>query len=448
MKKIIYSMMMIALTAFMFVSCEYVPAPYDVPETPHGEEPEKPIEPAGDGSVANPFNVAAAHQLIESLGADVLSQDVYVKGKISSIDNIDTGNFGNATYYISDTGSTSNQLEVFRGYSLGGEKFKVADEIKVGDEVVVVGKVVNFKGNTHEFTTGSKIYSLNGKTATEEKPTEFIGTIDDPITIAKALEVINGLEDNATTATAAYVKGKVTKVLSSQDNVTKYKNMNYIIADETGEIQVYAGKNLDNKEFTSVDQLKVGDEVIVLGKLMKFVKDGKVTPEIAKGNYIVKLTSGSGGNAGGDNVQGITTEVTVSTLGLKDKANVTSVNLADGTTLTCSKEDGATAPTYYAGGGGAIRFYAKNSLLLDAGNKKIIQVLITTTDPYQSNKYNGNDLMYAMAGDSKLIPSRKGDTQVTFANFNSSTLKIVNDFSDVKGGTQLRVLKLKITYAE
>lgn len=80
--------------------------------------------------------------------------------------------------------------------------------------------------------------------------------------------------------------------------------------------------------------------------------------------------------------------------------------------------------------------------------KKIIQVLITTTDPYQSNKYNGNDLMYAMAGDSKLIPSRKGDTQVTFANFNSSTLKIVNDFSDVKGGTQLRVLKLKITYAE
>ena len=72
--------------------------------------------------------------------------------------------FGNATYFISDDGTTTKELEIYRGYSVGGEKFTAEDEIKVGDEVIVYGKLTLY-GTTYEFTSGSSIYSLNGSTA-------------------------------------------------------------------------------------------------------------------------------------------------------------------------------------------------------------------------------------------------------------------------------------------
>lgn len=112
-------------------------------------------------TAATAFTVAQANARIEA--ATELEKYVYVKGFISQIDEVSTS-YGNATYYISDDKTTTNQLEVYRGYSLGGAKFAAEDEIKVGDEVIVYGKLVDFKG-TKEFSTGSKIYSLNGKVA-------------------------------------------------------------------------------------------------------------------------------------------------------------------------------------------------------------------------------------------------------------------------------------------
>ena len=97
----------------------------------------------------------------------------------------------------------------------------------------------------------------------------------------------------------AYVKGKVVKVTTSQANFEKYGNLNYLISEdgtETNAITVYSGDGLDGAKFTGIDALGAGDEVIVFGKLYKYVKDSKVTPEIAKGNYLVSLVkAGSGG---------------------------------------------------------------------------------------------------------------------------------------------------------
>lgn len=97
----------------------------------------------------------------KALGASDKLAGVYVKGKVSKIDEIGTS-FGNATYYVSDDGTTSNQFEIFRGYYLKGEKFTSADQLKVGDEVVVKGDIVNFNGKTPEMTSGNQIVSING----------------------------------------------------------------------------------------------------------------------------------------------------------------------------------------------------------------------------------------------------------------------------------------------
>lgn len=126
----------------------------DSPVTPN------PGTPEGDGTEANPYNATAALDVAKAL-ADGDKVAAYAKGKIASIIEIDTGSYGNATYTITDGSAT---LQVYRGYGLDGAKFTSADDLKVGDEVVISGDLVNFMGNTPQFTTGSKIVSLNGTT--------------------------------------------------------------------------------------------------------------------------------------------------------------------------------------------------------------------------------------------------------------------------------------------
>lgn len=123
--------------------------------------PSTPGVAKGTGTEADPFNAVAALNAAKALGASDKLAGVYVKGKVSKIDEIGTS-FGNATYYVSDDGTTSNQFEIFRGYYLNGEKFTSADQLKVGDEVVVKGDLVNFNGKTPEMTSGNQIVSING----------------------------------------------------------------------------------------------------------------------------------------------------------------------------------------------------------------------------------------------------------------------------------------------
>lgn len=132
-------------------------------------DPTPTVEPTGEGTLASPYNVAKALAIIKA--GTYTTDEVYVSGIISQIDEIDTEKYGNSTYYISDDGKTTTQLEVYRGLSVNGEKFKAADEIKVGDKVVVLGKLTLYK-ETPEFAQGSKIVSLNGNGGTVEPTPE------------------------------------------------------------------------------------------------------------------------------------------------------------------------------------------------------------------------------------------------------------------------------------
>ena len=107
------------------------------------------------------YTVAKAIELINA--GEGLDTKVYVKGTVSTITEIST-QYGNATYNISDDGTTTNELVVYRGYYVGGEKFTLGDEIEVGDEIVVYGKLVLYNNTTPEINTGSSIYSVNGIT--------------------------------------------------------------------------------------------------------------------------------------------------------------------------------------------------------------------------------------------------------------------------------------------
>lgn len=111
------------------------------------------------------YTVAKANELITADKG--LDKEVYVKGIITSIKEVST-QYGNATYNINDTNTEEGALTVFRGYFMkdadGNDKFTSEDQIKVGDQVIVYGKLTNYSG-TYEFTQGNYIYSLNGKTS-------------------------------------------------------------------------------------------------------------------------------------------------------------------------------------------------------------------------------------------------------------------------------------------
>lgn len=156
---------------------------------------------------ATAYTVTEALALIEK--GEGLTAKVYVKGTISKVESIDTDQYGNATYFITDG---KNELEVYRGYGLKGAKFTSTEDIQDGDEVIVYGQLVDYKG-TKEFTTGSQIYSLNGKTDVDtpdepEEPYTLVGngTLENPYTTE---DIIKGIYKDGETISGVWVKGTI-----------------------------------------------------------------------------------------------------------------------------------------------------------------------------------------------------------------------------------------------
>lgn len=293
MKKFIYSLFVLACAVMAFSSCEDVPAPYNMPQ----EVIDEIAEPSGSGTAEDPYNAAAANQLGESLEADANSETVYIKGIVTRFDRDGVNpEYGNATFYISEDGTTNNEFYVFHCYGLGGERFTSEDELKVGDEVIVCGQITNFMGNTVELAQGGYIYSLNGTVVSKGESGEGEGTLESPYNVAKALSLISSGANDPDAE--VYIKGKVSQI----DGLNpQYSSLTYYISDDastTGQLQVYGGLYLNGEGFTSEDQLKVGDEVVIRGKLTKHYD----TPEVGTNSVLISI-NGQGGVVAGDGTE-------------------------------------------------------------------------------------------------------------------------------------------------
>ena len=108
MKKIFYSLFAISMAIFTLTGCEDVPEPYNVPDKPGtgGEEGgEEQLEGTGAGTLLDPFDCIAAANYATKPGADVEPSEVVdIKGKVVSICEEDTTNYGNGTFEISNEG--------------------------------------------------------------------------------------------------------------------------------------------------------------------------------------------------------------------------------------------------------------------------------------------------------------------------------------------------------
>ena len=100
-----------------------------------------------------------AKTLIETaVGETESTEDMIVRGIVSYINDASKNV---QTYWISDDGTRTNEVEIYKGKYLSGANFTTTNQLKVGDEVVVKGKVVYYNSTTPEFASGkSQLQSL------------------------------------------------------------------------------------------------------------------------------------------------------------------------------------------------------------------------------------------------------------------------------------------------
>lgn len=114
--------------------------------------------------------------------------------------------------------------------------------------------------------------NVNVKTIANTKETAY--------SVAQAKTLIDAGKD---LTTEVYVKGIVSQVDSYNST---YNSITYWISDNgttTDQFEVYSGKNLNNTNFSSKDDVEVGANVIIYGLITKF----NSTYEFALNNYLV-----------------------------------------------------------------------------------------------------------------------------------------------------------------
>lgn len=448
MKKFIYSCLFLAMAAITFSSCEDVPAPYNMPTEDETTE----VQPAGTGTAADPFNVAGAVKYIEDGGSE--SELKYVKGKVVSIEKFDAS-YGSMIYYISDDGTSTNQFKVYNGYAGPNRtKFSGADALKAGDEVVICGNLIVFSG-TKEFQTGNYIVSLNGEggTTTPDTPTTGKGSESNPYTVAEAIAAIKA----GAPTSEVYVTGIVSDVYFYND---QYKSLSYYISDDgkSKDMQVYSGKGLNGADFTSKDDLKVGQKVTIKGIIKAFNKNGTDIMEVDKNSTIVKIEGeGTGGEVTpkpdtpdtgngkitfADDHRTLTLENSNATAGesvsfdftaqnYENQTDMTTIKLSDGTTITFDANGEKNGSKYYTSGT-AVRVYKNNKIIIK-GTKEIAKIIFHCNAPYLKNGETVNC---------------DGNETATI-NFSGKTATYTNVFTGTTGGgVQLRFSSIEIVYAK
>jgi len=298
------------------------------------------------GTENNPYTVAAAMAATPASGT---SNYVYIHGIVSAFYNTSiVGDGNNYRYYISDDGTTTSQLLVYKGKGLNNEAFSTADDLHIGDIVTIYGGLtmyqsapeiasgnyltawerpavdveaptfsVEARGYATEQTVaitcatdGAQIYYTTDGSTPDNTKTLYNGAIT--VSETQTIKAIAYVGENASAiSTAAYY------ILSDNNTYTvaealafeTYPQNNifvegivstaptslisggmltyYISVDgtETNRLQVYKGKNLGNTEFTNAGEIVVGDRVTIFGNV-KIFNDIK---EFDQGNYLVSL---------------------------------------------------------------------------------------------------------------------------------------------------------------
>lgn len=450
MKKIMYSMLAFMMAAFTFTSCEDVPAPYGLPNG--GTEGGGSILPEGTFLDADFTSSLGKFKSMSAEGDGSIQWKInYSSACITGYDKWDgadtKSNKAGVTYLVSPevdlTKATEAHVELNQAL-----KYERAD-INTNNSLLITD---NFTGDVKTTTWKQLPYNTDGLNDASTKefvfvtnaaniPAEFMGkkvvialrhtcsdsqsstwevktlkvlagkanvtvpdtpvtpdtpsanpqgkgTADDPFNVDAALKYIT---DGGNADTEVYIKGKISKLVRYNE---KYNNINYNIVDEKSgqELQVYAGLGLDGAKFQALTDLKVGQVVVICGKLTTYMG----TKQVDKNSKIISIT-GEGEAPAPDESGSLKGDLVyvAANCGLENQTALTTLKLSDDLTLTFDGGGNNNAPKYYSAGM-SFRMYPKNSVKFTS-TKKIASVTIKC-DIYNGTIYNASGDMTASVG--------------------------------------------------
>ena len=250
------------------------------------------------------------------------------------------------------------------------------------------------------------------------------------VTCAQAVALVQALADGGTSTEVYTVTGYITEVFG---NVSR-NQQSFWMADTKDGGKVFEAYWANLPE--GVSEFKAGMKVKITGNLLKYVKDGNVTPEIK--NATVEILEGGsddgGSGGGGDTPEGDVT-IAASGMGLTNNTSWTTVTV-DGVTFTADGGGNQNTPKYFDNGSN-LRMYPKNSLTISAG-KNIASIVLTCTS---GSVANGN--VGAVPGSVSV-----SDPTITISGINSKTVKISNNDSSTGAASQIRIESIAIKFAE
>lgn len=167
-------------------------------------------------------------------------------------------------------------------------------DVKIGESKTVNAGAVTFTGLDAETeyvvkvnaiaVEGAKAYAASSVatldvTTKAASATANDGSLEHPYTAAEAIAAIDA---NTTGLTGKHVKGIVTEVVSHNPS---YGSMVYIIKSGEKTLKIFNGYDFGHTKFLGTDDLKVGDEVVVFGDLIKY----NTTYELNTNNYLISI---------------------------------------------------------------------------------------------------------------------------------------------------------------
>lgn len=303
MKKYIFSVLMAAMAAFTFSSCEDVPEPYTQPTKPGA--PTTP-EVATQGTEASPYTVTDAKTVKTGTSK-------YIKGYIVGYvpdKALNEAIFGDAssaeaapTNLLLAAKADEKDVKNCMPIQLPFGDLRTALNLKdnpgnLKKELIICGNIesyfgaIGLKSPVYAKIDGKEIGKKPGDTTTPDTPATGKGSLSDPYNVAEAIAAIKA---GTAPTTQVYLTGTISDVAFYN---TQYKSITYYISDDGKgkDMQVYSGKGLNGADFASKEDLKVGQKVTILGKIMKFTdKNGNDIMEVDKTSSIVKIEGEGGG---------------------------------------------------------------------------------------------------------------------------------------------------------
>lgn len=497
MKKIMYSMLAFMMAAFTFTSCEDVPAPYGLPTggtegggtiLPEGTYLDadftsslgkfKSMSAEGDGSIQWKINYSSAciTGYDKWNGADTKSNKAGVTYLVSP--EVDLTNateahveLNQALKYERADINTNNSLLItdnFTGdvktttwkqlpYNTDGLNDASTKEFVfvtnaanipaefMGKKVVIALRHTcsDTQSSTWEVKTlkvlaGKANVTVPDTPVTPDTPSanpQGKGTADDPFNVDAALKYIT---DGGDATTEVYIKGKISKVVKYN---ASYNNINYNIVDEKSgqELQVYAGLGLNGADFKALTDLKVGQVVVICGKLTTYMG----TKQVDKNSKIISIT-GEGEAPAPDESGSLKGDLVyvAANCGLENQTALTTLKLSDDITLTFDGGGNNNSPKYYKTGT-SFRMYPKNTVKFTS-TKKIASVTIKC-DIYTGTIYNASGDMTASVGKFSVV----GETDnVTITDINSTEFTLTNSSATTGPASQFRIKEIAVTYAK